>query len=246
MTPKALLFDLGETLLSYGPININELFAHGAKLTYDYLSQQGIPDLTLPPLSSYVKKHTWTIKLHCVWAYLRQKEFNCLKLLDINIKKLGITLSQAQLEQLAWLWYEPLGTRATVEPDLHQTLTTLRQNGYQMAIISNVFLPASVLDRQLARFNLLEFFPIRIYSSDTLYRKPHRRIYQIALEKLEISGDQAIMVGDKIPEDIRGPSKLGIRGIFKRGVTNPHRKVPSGTPIIETIAELPRLLETLK
>ena len=54
--------------------------------------------------------------------------------------------------------------------------------------------------------------------------------------------DQAVMVGDKIREDINGPAKLGIKAVFKRGIVNKTKKVPTNIPIINNIAELPGIL----
>ena len=38
---KAVLFDLGETLLNFGKIKTTSLFREGARLSYDYLKSMG-------------------------------------------------------------------------------------------------------------------------------------------------------------------------------------------------------------
>ena len=114
-----------------------------------------------------------------------------------------------------------------------------------LAIISNTFLPPAVLDRHLERFDLLRFFPVRQYSSVTIHRKPDRRIYQSTLETLNVAASETIMVGDKLIEDVKSPGKLGITGIFKRGITNNNKKIPSGVPEISHLVELPDLIRKL-
>ncbi len=40
---KAVLFDLGDTLLNFGRVDTAKLFKSGAKLTYDYLKRLSQP-----------------------------------------------------------------------------------------------------------------------------------------------------------------------------------------------------------
>ena len=114
----------------------------------------------------------------------------------------------------------------------------------KLAIISNTFLPSLVLDRHLEQFDLLRFFPVRTYYSDTFFRKPDRRIYEITLERLGVSAEAAVMVGDKLREDVKGPARLGIKTVFKRGCNNRRKRVPSHVPVIDNIAELPALIRS--
>jgi len=115
--------------------------------------------------------------------------------------------------------------------------------GLQLAIISNTFSPRSVLDRQLEHFDLIRFFSVRTYSSETVYRKPDRRIFQATLSKLGATAAEAVMVGDREREDIKGARRLGIRTIWKRGTTNSHLNIEKADAVIESIGELPRLIE---
>ena len=95
----------------------------------------------------------------------------------------------------------------------------------------------------MEKLDLLRFFDSRIYSSDTIFRKPHRRIYQIAVKSLGVRGFETIMVGDKLRQDVRGPGRIGALGIFKRGITNRKKRVPSDVLVIENISELPDLIK---
>ena len=111
---------------------------------------------------------------------------------------MGFALTEAQLYELAWLWYRPLGECVVIEPNLAQSLTELSRMSLKLGIISNTFLPGHVLDRQLDNFDLRRFFPVRVYSSDTIYRKPDARIYHRALKALQLPAEAVVMVGDKL------------------------------------------------
>lgn len=245
MAIKAVLFDLGETLLNYGQVDVNALFKAGGHLTYSFLKSCAHNQSQLGSFTSYYIQHLFSIRWNYLLSVLTSREFDCLAMLDQKARTLGIQLNHDQLDELAHLWYKPLGQIATIEPDLHQTLQTLGDMSLKLAIISNTFLPAKVLDRHLEQLDLLRFLPVRIYSSDTVFRKPNRNIYRTALEKLQVNANQTIMVGDKIRQDIKGPAQLGITGVFKRGIANESKKPPPGTPIINNIAELPSLIKKM-
>ena len=174
------------------------------------------------------------------------REFDCLALLDRHVRSLGLRLDRTHLERLAWLWYKPLGQAATIEADLHRHLETLtEQMSLKLGIVSNTFLLPVVLDRQLERFDLLRFFGVRAYSSITIFRKPDRRIYLSALRALNVPATAAVMVGDKVRQDITGSTRLGMVGVLKRHGRNRTARLPRNTPVIATIAELPDLIGSL-
>lgn len=244
MAIKAVLFDLGETLFNYGELDIDQVFAGAARETYGYLTNLTGGRRELPSFWWYHHRHNISIKWHYLWSYLLQREFDCVALLDKRARAMGLHLTGDQLEELTWLWYRRLGEVATIEPDLHETLGKLQAMSLKLAIISNTFLPGMVLDRQLEHFDLLRFFEVRVYSSDTRYRKPHRRIYEHALEKLKASASAAVMVGDKLREDVKGPGRLGIKGFLKRTHANAkhHKKAIT---VINTIGELPQIIAAM-
>ena len=239
---KAVIFDLGETLLNYGAVNINEVLAQGAQLSYRYLQEHLSPAGSLPPFSRYRRHNIFAIKRSFLWSNITRREFDCLALLDGYVSSLGLQLNSPQIEELAGLWYEPLGSCVTLEPDLHRRLSDLQALPLKLALVSNTFIPPAVHDRHLEQLDLLRFFPVRVYSSATIYRKPDPRIFRRALEQLNVRPQDAVMIGDKWRQDIKGALRLGIKAVFKRGPLNRSRKLPSQFPAIDRIAELPDLI----
>jgi len=68
--------------------------------------------------------------------------------------------------------------------------------------------------------------------------KPHRSIFEAALSALDVSVDEAAMVGDSPSDDIEGARALGLRGILldREGVHLP------GPDVIPTLLALPAAL----
>jgi putative hydrolase of the HAD superfamily len=70
---------------------------------------------------------------------------------------------------------------------------------------------------------LLEFFPVRIYSSSVRYRKPHPRIFEMALSEVGVAANRALFIGDLLATDIAGAKRAGMRTIWKPARHNASR-----------------------
>ena len=62
MVLKAVLFDLGETLLNYGRVDVDGLFREGARLSYAYLQREMADDGRLGDFGRYYRRYIWSIK----------------------------------------------------------------------------------------------------------------------------------------------------------------------------------------
>ena len=236
---QGILFDLGDTILDFGPINTLELFARGARLAYRHLQGLSQP---LPPFEKFHRRQLRAVQWHYMKSRFTRREFDSLDVLGRLAKKMGHDLTGAQVEELAWLWYEPLSRCVSIEDGLHAMLADLRRGGVRLGVVSNTFVPGTVLDRHLAKLGLLEYFPIRTYSCDVRYRKPDPRIFRLALERMELPASATMFVGDKLVADIRGASRAGMITVLKdptgarrrRGIRPRHR--------IVSLGELPRIV----
>jgi HAD superfamily hydrolase (TIGR01549 family) len=239
---KAVLFDLGETLLNFGRVNTTKIFRQSAKLTYEFLQSCNKP---LGNFQWYCWHSMIAFRFHCLVSSLTGKDFNALLLLKkIGIKK-GFTLDEDQLRQLGWLWYEPLAKLARIEPRLKATLASLKQMGLKLGIVSNTFISAGSLDRHMAQFGILDFFPIRLYSHQFAFRKPDIRIFQTAAQQMDEPPQDVLFVGDRINKDIVPALKVGMRAVLKEAYTNIGKKIPKGVWRISRLSELPSLIEKI-
>jgi HAD superfamily hydrolase (TIGR01549 family) len=239
---KAILFDLGETLLNFGRVNTTKILRQSAKLTYEFLQSCNQP---LGNFKWYYWHSMIAVRFHCLVSFLTGKDFNALLLLKkIGIKK-GLSLDEDQLQQLGWLWYEPLAKLARIEPRLKATLASLKQMGLKLGIVSNTFINAGSLDRHLAQFGILDFFPIRLYSHQFAFRKPNIQIFQTATRQIGEPPQDVLFVGDRIDKDIVPALKAGMQAVLKEAYTNTGKKIPKGVWKINQLSELPNLVEKI-
>ncbi len=211
-TVQAIFFDLGETLLEFRGVNVRGVFEAGAKLAYGYLRKLG---KGLPPFAEYQRRQYRAIRWEYVKSRLTRREFNSRDLLKRQARRMGHNLTDAEAIELARLYYEPLADHAVTEDGLPDMLRRFRDAGLTLGVISNTFIPPQVLDEHLARENLLELLPIRVYSCQVGVRKPNRKIFTAALREADVAAGNTMHVGDSPRHDIHGANKVGMISILK-------------------------------
>jgi putative hydrolase of the HAD superfamily len=239
---KAVLFDLGDTILNFGKVSTTKAFLAGARLSHAFLKEQGQPVAWFP---WYFARNLIRLRIRYLRSNLTHKDFNSFEVLQAVGARQGVVLSPAQWEQFAWLWYEPLSRCAEVEPDLRQTLDTLRGRGLKLGIVSNTFVNRASLEKHLQQLGLLEFFPVQLYSYEYHVRKPSAELLQIAAEKIGEAHENIIFVGDRIDNDILPALASGMHAILKDAYTNAGKSTPPGARRIRLLSELPALIEQL-
>ena len=239
MSLRAILFDLGDTLIDFEPMDTRAVFRMGAGSTYEFLLQRGY---SMPPFEEYCRRQHSAVKWAYFWAKFKRKEFNSKHLLGEFCAKLGANLSVDELNQLAWLWYEPLTRHSSTEPETLDVLGELRNSGLKIGLVSNTFIAPEIHDRHLDMLNLLELISVRVYSSEVGHRKPDPRIFQVALDQLNVTASETIFVGDLIKTDIVGARRLGMKTVLKQpwGSARSHQKADI---VIRSISELPMALK---
>lgn len=209
---KGILFDLGETLLDFGKVDVVGKFEAGARLAYQYLKGLGQP---LPPFARFHRRQLWAIRWNYFKSRFTKREFNALEVMGRLSIHMGHQLSQDQTLELAWQWYEPLSLQAHVEPGTRELLSELRQQGLTLGLVSNTFVPGPILDRHLQQENLLDLLPVRVYSCDVRFRKPDRNIFALALERSHLEAASTLFVGDSLHADVDGSNHMGMISVLK-------------------------------
>lgn len=136
-----------------------------------------------------------------------------------------------------------------LELDARNTLVTLKDQGYRLGLITNAA-SASDANTLIDKFNLRNYFEVILISAEEKIRKPDTRIYSRALKQMEVSPDQAVMVGDTLTADILGAQNAGMYGIWiKRRANRPENlnlkiKIEPDV-VIDTLEELPSVIKTL-
>jgi len=123
-------------------------------------------------------------------------------------------------------------------PQVQETLDQLRSH-YPMAVVSDAQSAYAV--PELRAVGLLQYFNPIIVSGDYGYRKPDPRLFQKALDALQVRPEQALFFGNDLFHDIFGAQQVGMKAIFvssNQGNTSDQTISPDYT--ISRFAEVPR------
>ena len=83
----------------------------------------------------------------------------------------------------------------------------------KLGLISN-FTFAPVVYASLGKLDINRYFDTVIVSHENGWRKPHKRIFQDALRKLQVKAEETVFIGDSPVEDIKGAVAAGIKTVF--------------------------------
>jgi putative hydrolase of the HAD superfamily len=128
--------------------------------------------------------------------------------------------------------------RLRLYPQVQETLDQLRSH-YSMAVVSDAQSVYAV--PELRAVGLLKYFDPIIVSGDYGYRKPDARLFQKALDALQVRPEQALFLGNDLYHDIFGAQQLGMKAIFvssNQGNTSNQTISPDYT--ISRFADLPQ------
>ncbi|XP_061338812.1 uncharacterized protein LOC133285576 isoform X1 [Gastrolobium bilobum] len=96
-------------------------------------------------------------------------------------------------------WFLPDGA--------YETITLLKDAGVKMAVVSNF---DCRLRKLLKDLNVLNLFDAVIISSEVGYEKPDPRIFQAALDQVNVEASKALHIGDDQKADKLGANAIGI------------------------------------
>ena len=122
---------------------------------------------------------------------------------------------------------------------------TMMKKSYRLAAVSD---GQSLWARpELRMAGLDKFFEFAIVSGDHGFRKPDKRMFELALEKLEIAPHEAVYVGNDMYRDVFGCKNAGLKSIFFKSNQGEHAFAGAEPDyIIYNFNELPRAVEFLE
>ena len=124
-------------------------------------------------------------------------------------------------------------TKGPLEPGAQELLEYLRPK-YRLYILSNGF--KELQSRKMQTAGIDKYFDALILSEDIGVNKPHRKLYEHAMQRTASQPEESIMIGDMFDTDIVGAANFGIDSIYY----NPKGK--TGHPFAPTY-EVNHLLE---
>ena len=128
--------------------------------------------------------------------------------------------------------------------DAEKTLAALKGQGYSLGIIANQVAKA---EERLEAFGLIKYFDVLATSAELGVAKPDKAIFEKALEMAGCKAESAVMVGDRLDNDIRPAKAIGMKTVWIRQGLAAHQHTDLGKNtadrIVNTLSELEEIFK---
>lgn len=130
----------------------------------------------------------------------------------------------------------------TLYPNTLETLKILSEK-YNIGIIAN---QPEGTERRLRKYGLMPYIKVVVASFEEGVAKPDKKIFQIALQRAGCSANRAVMVGDRVDNDILPAKSIGMHTIWiKQGFGKFWQIIDDNEKadiVVENIADLLNIL----
>jgi putative hydrolase of the HAD superfamily len=199
---EAVLFDWGDTLMqfAYSP----ELVSAGHRAGLAAIGRDALPDDDA--LTEHFREHYEPF----FWVPGTAEEIEYPELVRRLLADFEVTIDDDELRRYLEAEHSAWDPARVLGAHTHALLESLRARGLKLGLVSNAFDPGWLLHRDLEQMGLAQRLDFSVFSSEVGTRKPHPAIFERALEALGVEPENALFVGDRLYEDIRGAGELGM------------------------------------
>ena len=127
-----------------------------------------------------------------------------------------IALSNSEIDTVFWDAASPGAPTEGIEGFLEY----LKDKGIRTGVISNIVYAPSVVAERINRLLPLNTFEFIITSSNYMFRKPNKRIFELALEKAGLQPDEVWYIGDQYECDVKGSLNAGLFPVWYVGAAD--------------------------
>jgi putative hydrolase of the HAD superfamily len=211
MPIRAVLFDLGDTLVSYyQPQDFLPILRRSLDACLQVLGQA--------PRSGEAR----TDLIHQALDLNQERADLAAWPLEERLRMLfgpDANLDTELTERLAQAFLQPVFSTAQVSHDALAVLLGLKRRGVKTGIVSNTpwGSPGRVWRSELARRGLLTAVDAVVFCQDVGWRKPHPAPFRRALEIIGVAAKDAAFVGDNPVWDVEGAESAGLLPILLGG-----------------------------
>jgi putative hydrolase of the HAD superfamily len=218
---EAVLFDWGDTLMefAYSP----ELVAAGHRAGLAAIGRDGLPEVEA--LTEHFRERYEPL----FWVPGTIEEIEYPELVRRLLGDFDVTIGDEELDRYLVAEHEAWEPARLLGAHTHALLESLRAHGLKLGLVSNAFDPGWLLHRDLEQMGIAQRLDFSVFSSEVGTRKPHPAIFQRALGALGVQPEDALFVGDRLYEDIRGAGELGmttVQAVWFRADEHPDGREP--------------------
>lgn len=150
-----------------------------------------------------------------------------------------IALSNSEIDTVLWNAAAP----GVPTEGIKDFLGYLKSKGIRTGVISNISYAPSVVAERINRLLPENTFEFIITSSNFMFRKPNKRIFDLALEKAELQPDEVWYIGDQYECDVKGSLNAGLLPVWYIGAIDLPYAEDKNILTAKTWSEIKRYME---
>ena len=209
--PEMILFDYGQTLIAEqkfdGVKGTEAVLKYATKNKYNLSAEQ------VQEKASAINKELGRFdpqKRHLEYIEVPNAMFTPYLYESQGIE---VPLGSEEIDTIFWNAAAP----GKPTEGMKEFLEYLKSNGIRTGVISNIAYAAAVVTERINSLLPENAFEFIITSSNYMFRKPDRRIFDLALEKAELAPEDVWYIGDQYECDIKGALSAGLFPVWYIG-----------------------------
>jgi len=199
---RALCFDLGNTLIEFGPRQIAHQLEALRESLEDMFGECDAEKLRAVRNRQIVEPYSNSF---------HEGEMSALAAQLIR-EVCSVEPKHWQVERMVEARYRAFVDGIRVTEEVLELLGNLAGR-YRLALLSNYPCGRSIRDG-LSRLSLGRFFEVIVISGEVGFVKPHPRPYELLLEGLGIGAEDCVYIGDNWLADVQGAKRMGMNAIL--------------------------------
>ena len=235
--PKMVLFDYGQTLIAEqkfdGVSGTEAVLQYAAKNKYHLSAEQiqAKADEINREFGRFdpEKRHLFQIEIPNTMftPYLYESQ------------GIEIALSNSEIDTVFWNAAAP----GAPTEGIKDFLRYLKNKDIRTGVISNIPYAPSVVEERINRLLPENTFEFIITSSNFMFRKPNKRIFDLALEKAQLQPDEVWYIGDQYECDVKGSLNAGLLPVWYIGAIDLPYTADKNILTVKTWSEIERYME---
>lgn len=212
--PKMILFDYGQTLVNEakfdGVRGTEAVMKHAVHNKYNLTPQdvQNEADRINKELGRFdsATRHLLQVEVpnHMFTLYLYE---------SLGIK---LALTHEEIDRIFWNAAAP----GTPTGGIEDFLAYLKRERVRTGVISNIAYCGNVVKERIQALLPANEFEFILATSEYLFRKPSKRIFELALEKAGLQAQDVWYIGDQYDCDIAGARNAGLFPVWYTGAVD--------------------------
>lgn len=209
--PKMILFDYGQTLINQarfdGVKGTEAVLQYAVSNKYNKTAEQvqEAANEINRELGRFdpLNRHLFQVEVpnYMFTAYLYESQ------------GIQISLTPEEIDRVFWDAAAP----GVSTEGIGDFLTFLNQNNIRTGVISNIAFCGSAVEERINSLLPDNHFEFILATSEYLFRKPNRRIFELALEKAQLLPEDVWYVGDQYECDVKGAAGAGLFPVWYIG-----------------------------